>query len=60
MTALKSGKPIEADKEYVVSGWASVNEGTQGPPVYDVVSDYITKQKVISLGEIPQIKVVGN
>ncbi|PLX35045.1 MAG: thiosulfohydrolase SoxB [Hyphomicrobiales bacterium] len=60
MTALKSGKPIEADKEYVVSGWASVNEGTEGPPVYDVVSDYVTKQKVISLGEIPQIKVTGN
>lgn len=59
MTALKSGKPIEADKEYVVSGWASVNEGTEGPPVYDLVSNYIEKQKVISLGKIPQIKVAG-
>lgn len=59
MSALKSGKPIDADKDYVVSGWASVNEGTEGPPVYDVVSDYVTKQKVISLGEIPQIKVTG-
>src|SRR5450631_3965335 len=33
MTHLKSGKPIDPKKEYVVAGWASVNEGTQGPPV---------------------------
>ncbi len=59
MRAIKSGEKIEADKNYVVSGWASVNEGTKGPPVYDVVADYITKEKVISLGEIPQIKVRG-
>ena len=29
MTQLKSGKPIEPKKEYIVAGWASVNEGTR-------------------------------
>src|SRR5690348_9250626 len=29
LTHLKSGKPIEAKKEYIVAGWASVNEGTE-------------------------------
>ena len=31
MTHLKTGKPIEPKKEYVVAGWASVNEGTARP-----------------------------
>ena len=40
LTHLKSGKPIDASrKSYVVAGWASVNEGTQGPPIWDVVRD---------------------
>ena len=34
MTHLKSGKPIDPNKEYTVAGWASVNEGTEGPPVW--------------------------
>ncbi|MEO0543872.1 MAG: thiosulfohydrolase SoxB [Pseudomonadota bacterium] len=39
---LTSGDPIEADKTYVVGGWASVNEGTEGPAIYDLMEDYIT------------------
>ena len=38
MTLIRTGRPIDPDRNYVVSGWASVNEDTQGPPVYDVVS----------------------
>jgi sulfur-oxidizing protein SoxB len=49
MTLLKTGKPIEAEKNYVVSGWASVNEGTEGPPVYDIVTKYVEKKKVINI-----------
>ncbi|MBL4691375.1 MAG: thiosulfohydrolase SoxB [Rhodospirillales bacterium] len=49
MTLLKTGKAIEAEKNYVVSGWASVNEGTKGPPVYDVVTKYVEKKKVINI-----------
>src|SRR6185503_13987142 len=37
MTLLRTGKTIEPEKKYAVAGWASVNEGTQGPPVWDVV-----------------------
>ncbi len=49
MTLLKSGKPIEPDKTYVVAGWASVNEGTQGPPIWDVVMDYVRKAGTVNL-----------
>ena len=33
LTHLKSGQPIDPAREYVVAGWASVNQGTEGPPV---------------------------
>ena len=49
MTLLKTGKPIEASKNYIVSGWASVNEGTKGPPVYDIVTKYVEKKKVVNV-----------
>ena len=59
MSLLRTGKPIEADKSYAVAGWASVNEGTQGPPIWDVVMRHIEKQKVVRLEPNRSIKVVG-
>ena len=59
MTSLKTGKPIDPAKSYVVTGWASVNEATQGPPVYDVVSQYIEKKKVIDIPQNRSIRVTG-
>ncbi len=43
-----NGKPIEASKTYKVAGWASVQEGVQGEPVWDVVAKYLRDQRVIS------------
>ena len=59
MTLLASGEKIDPAKTYIVSGWASVNEGTEGPPVYDLVSKYITDRKVIRLEPNRSIKVRG-
>ena len=44
-----SGDPLEAGKTYTVGGWASVNEGVEGPAIYDLMEDYITKKSVVSL-----------
>ncbi len=41
MTLLRTGKPIEAGASYTVAGWASVNEGTEGPPIWDVVAAHV-------------------
>ncbi|NGX98904.1 MAG: thiosulfohydrolase SoxB, partial [Candidatus Afipia apatlaquensis] len=49
LTHLKSGKPIDAAKSYTVAGWASVNEGTQGPPIWDVVSAHISKRGTVKV-----------
>ncbi len=59
MTLLKTGKGIEATREYVVAGWASVNETTEGPPVYDLVSRYIENAKVVTVPENVNIRVTG-
>ncbi len=59
MTSIKSGKPIEATQNYVVAGWASVNEGTEGPAVYDLMEKYITRLGVVPPLENDRIKVLG-
>ncbi len=59
MTHLKSGKPIEATKEYTVAGWASVNEGTQGPPVWELVERYVAAQKTVRVTPNSSVKISG-
>jgi sulfur-oxidizing protein SoxB len=58
MTLLKTGQKIDAAKKYVVSGWASINEGTEGPPVYDVVARHIQRIQTVRLQPNRQVKVV--
>lgn len=43
MTHLASGDPIEAGRDYIVSGWASVNEETEGPAIWDVVEAHFAE-----------------
>jgi sulfur-oxidizing protein SoxB len=57
MTLLSTGEPIDPARKYVVAGWASVNEGTEGPPIYDVVSSYIEKHGTVSVPENTTIKI---
>ena len=59
MTLLSTGEPIDPARNYVVAGWASVNEGTEGPPIWDVVADHIRAKKVIDLAPNNSIKLVG-
>ena len=59
MTLTSTGEAIDAAKSYAVAGWASINEGTEGPPVYDVVKDYI-KAKGTLTGEVSgNVEIVG-
>ena len=59
MTHLKSGKPIDAATDYTVAGWASVNEGTEGPPVWDLVEKHIAALKTVNLKPNTSVKLVG-
>ncbi len=42
LTLLRTGQPIEAARRYSVAGWASVNQGTEGPPVWDLVMRHLS------------------
>ncbi|MGI9480343.1 MAG: thiosulfohydrolase SoxB [Hyphomicrobiaceae bacterium] len=49
MTILKTGTPVDPAKTYIVAGWASVNEGTKGPPIWDVVMNHVRKVGTVKL-----------
>jgi sulfur-oxidizing protein SoxB len=59
MTLLKSGEKIDPAKTYVVAGWASVNEGAEGPPIWDVVANYVKRKKTVSVEPNTSVKVEG-
>jgi S-sulfosulfanyl-L-cysteine sulfohydrolase len=59
LTLLRTGQPIEAGQRYVVSGWASVNPETEGPPVSEIVMRHIERQKVVRVAPNRHIRVVG-
>ena len=59
MTLLKTGELIDPTQTYVVAGWASVNEGTEGPAIWDVVEDFIKREGTVSVDPNTSVKVVG-
>ena len=58
LTLRSSGKLLEPTKDYVVAGWASVSEGTDGPPIWDVVMNHIQKKRVVA-PKAGQVRVLG-
>ena len=60
MTLLSTGEKIDPNKSYIVGGWASVNEATKGPAIYDLVSSYIKREKSVMIKENATIKITGN
>ena len=56
---LRTGKPLEASKDYAVAGWASVNEGTEGPPIWDVVTRYVSGAKTLAPRTGDHVRVLG-
>ncbi|WP_412552400.1 thiosulfohydrolase SoxB [Shimia sp. MIT1388] len=59
MTLLKTGEAIDPAKSYVVAGWASVNEGTEGPKIWDVVENHVRKQGTVTVQDNNSVDVVG-
>ncbi len=59
MVLLKTGEAIDPAKNYVVAGWASVNEGTEGPQIWDVVEAHIKKLGTVTVQPNDSVTVVG-
>ncbi len=58
MTLLKTGEKIDPAKTYVVAGWASVNEDTKGPQIWDVVEAHIKAAGTVSLEPNNSVEVI--
>jgi sulfur-oxidizing protein SoxB len=43
----------------VVAGWASVNEDTEGPQIWDVVESHIRKLGTVTVQDNTNVDVVG-
>ncbi len=60
---LDNGHLIEADQKYKVAGWATVNRTPEGRLVWDIVRDYILRNRgednVLRLPKINHPKLVG-
>ena len=58
LTLLSTGEKIDPSRSYVVAGWASVNEGTEGPPIWDVVEAHIKEQGAIRVESNTSVEVI--
>ncbi len=56
---LDDGTLVEADKRYMVAGWATVGSKSPGRPIWDVVADYLRDQKQIKIEKLNTPKLVG-
>jgi sulfur-oxidizing protein SoxB len=59
MRLTRTGQPLDPARNYVVAGWASVNEGTEGPPVWDVLFSHLKKNPVVAPTGASTVKIVG-
>ncbi len=59
MTLLSTGEAIDPSRSYTVAGWASVNEGTEGPQIWDVVESHISKLGTVTVQDNNSVEVVG-
>ncbi|QFU09061.1 2',3'-cyclic-nucleotide 2'-phosphodiesterase/3'-nucleotidase precursor [Rhodobacteraceae bacterium THAF1] len=57
LTLLSSGEAIDPSRAYTIAGWASVNEGTEGPPIWDVVEAHIKSKGTVSVPENTTVAV---
>ncbi len=58
MTLADTGEPIDPSRTYVVGGWASVNEGVEGPAIYDLMERYLAGKGTVSVPDERSVKIV--
>ncbi len=59
LVELKSGKPLDLKRNYVVAGWGSIAQSVEGPPIWDVVEKYLARVKTVRLEPNTSVKVTG-
>ncbi|MCU7806104.1 MAG: thiosulfohydrolase SoxB, partial [Candidatus Thiodiazotropha sp. (ex Lucinoma borealis)] len=56
---LDDGTKVDANKSYMVSGWATVGSKSPGEPIWDVVAKYLRDQKTVKIKKLNTPKLVG-
>ena len=59
LTLLRTGEPLDPARSYTVGGWASVNEGAEGPMIWDLVEAHIRKIGRVALTPGETVTVTG-
>jgi sulfur-oxidizing protein SoxB len=49
---LDDGRPIDPATTYKVAGWATVGSQAPGPPIWDVVAEYLRDARVAGVGKL--------
>ena len=56
---LDAGERIDAGKTYKVAGWATVNAKSPGPPIWEVVAEYLRDRKSARIAKLNTPKLVN-
>jgi S-sulfosulfanyl-L-cysteine sulfohydrolase len=59
MLVLRTGQPVQPNREYAVTAWACTNEGVDGPPIWDVVERHIARTRIVRAEPVGRVKVIG-
>jgi S-sulfosulfanyl-L-cysteine sulfohydrolase len=59
LTLIRTGERVVPSKTYVVAGWASVNEETKGPPIYDLLQRYLERVKTVRMAPQRLVHIAG-
>ena len=57
--SLDDGTRIDANKNYVVAGWATVGSKSPGRPIWDVVADHLRLQRSVRIKKLNTPKLIG-
>lgn len=56
---IRTSKAIVPGKTYTVAGWGSVADQVEGPPVWDVVENYLSRIKSVRTRPQTNVRLVG-
>ncbi len=59
LTLMRTGEALDMGSAYTVGGWASVNQGTEGPQIWDVVENHIRRLGRVSAEPNASVTVTG-
>ena len=56
---LDNGTAVDDNKNYIVAGWATVNDVAPGPPIWEQVASYLGKHKSVQIDKLNSPKLIG-